>query len=181
MSDPAINSIVTDLCSDKYESTLFELAKATRWQLAGAKVTLQPTVPGGKADFNAIVDGTNVFVEVSTFPADDFSQRRFKVGVLVERAIKSVVNDRFPVAVKVRLRTFTDGDFDGDLGKAIRDVCHFLIDELKRGQRHSSIKRFRLGLLARNSSRSRQNRSPTRRGRRNPSRSRIGTCAVASA
>jgi hypothetical protein len=61
-------------------------------------VTLQPAVPGGKADFNAIVDGIEVVVEVSTFPADDFSQRRFKVAGIV-------VNDRFPVAVKVRLTT----------------------------------------------------------------------------
>jgi len=134
MSDPAISTILADLRSDKYESTLFELAKASRWMTAGATVMLQPTVPGGIADFAAVIDGIKVIVEASIFPCDDFAHRRFKVGLIVERAIKSVVNDRFPVAVKVRLISYPEGDFDGALGKAIREACHSLISELSQGR-----------------------------------------------
>jgi hypothetical protein len=148
MSDPAIRTILADLRSDKYESTLFELAKATRWMTAGATVTLQPIVPGGAADFDAVIDGMEVVVEASTFPADDFSQRKFKIGGIVERAIKSVVNDRFPVAVKVRLTSFTEGDFDGALGKAIRDACHSLISELAQGGTAVVLKTLPFGTVS---------------------------------
>jgi hypothetical protein len=137
-SDPAITTVVNDLRSDKFEATFLELALAHRWKKAGASVTLQPPVPSGVADFAAVVDGTRFVVEASTFPADDFSKLQVRAGTIVAETLESVVKNRVPVAIKVVINEHTEGDFEGNLRKAVREVCTALLSALGEGARKMS-------------------------------------------
>ena len=138
-SDAAILTVLNDLRADKYESTLLELALAHRWSKAGAAITLQPPVPTGTADFAAIINGTRFVVEASTFPADVFSQRGFRAATIVTKAAESVINNRLPVAVKVVIREYIDGDFEGQLRHGVREVCRSLLAALKEGTAPNSF------------------------------------------
>ena len=129
-SDSAIGTIVDDLRSDKYESTLLELALAHRWKKAGAVVTLQPPVPGGVADFAAVIEDVRYVVEASVFPADDFSKWEFRAATIVTNAVDSVIKHRLPVAVKIVIRDHIDGDFEGQLRAAVRSACASLLTGL---------------------------------------------------
>jgi hypothetical protein len=141
-SDAAIATIVDDLRSDKYESTLLELALAHRWQKAGATVSLQPPVPTRAADFAAVIQGTAFIVEASTFPADDFSKRQFRAATIVTKAVDLVIRQRLPVAVKIVIKEYIDGDFEGQLRKAVREVCTSLLTSRTKSAKSSLSQDF---------------------------------------
>ena len=91
--DPAISTIIADLKTSKFESTLFELAMAYRWHDAGSVVALRPSTPKGEADFSAKIRGKLFVVEVSGFPHDVFAQPKFRVPMIVDQAVKATIKD----------------------------------------------------------------------------------------
>lgn len=122
--DPAVSRIIADLKSSKFESTLFELAMAYRWGGAGSVVALRPSTPKGEADFDAAILGKTFVVEVSGFPHDVFTEPKFRVPMIVNQAIKAVINERFPVALKMRLTTFPPGNAEETIRHTVADACH---------------------------------------------------------
>lgn len=123
MRDPAISTIVSDLRSDKFESALEELAAAYRWLKAGVDVRLHPAVPGGEADFEAIIHELPYVVEVSSISVDKNLIHRLRIGMIVSQAIKDVLKRERPVAVKLRIQQYPTGDVEGRLRGEISSVC----------------------------------------------------------
>lgn len=128
-ADPALPGVLTDLRSDKYPSTLFELAMAHRWRLAGADVRLQPPTPSGIADFEATISGAPFIVECSVTPDTLFQEPRFVLPTLVTDAAAGVLDrELFAVAVKVTVHKPLAGDWQGELRRLVKDLTRAVID-----------------------------------------------------
>src|SRR6266851_4066573 len=128
-SDPAIREIISDLRSDKFESTLAELATAYRWLRSGAGVRLHPVVPSGEADFEAINHETPYIVEISSVPAEERFIRRLRLGIIISDTIKHVFKRKRAVAVKARIHEYPPGDLEGQFRSTVQDACKRLTDE----------------------------------------------------
>ncbi|MGA2711889.1 MAG: hypothetical protein ABSG41_02190 [Bryobacteraceae bacterium] len=87
------------------------------------------------ADFAAVIEGNRYVVEASVFPADDFSKLEFRAATIVTKAVDSEIKHRFPVAVKIVIREYIDGDFEGQLRAAVRGACKSLLTVLPQGKR----------------------------------------------
>jgi hypothetical protein len=104
-NEQAMRDIINDLKSDKYQAIVAELATAFRWKKAGAIVALHPQVPVGEADYSARIAGNDYTVEVSAFPHDELQESEFRLQMIVQDCVKSVLKREIPVVVKV---TFSD-------------------------------------------------------------------------
>jgi hypothetical protein len=121
--DPAIPTIIADLKSSKFESTVFELAMAYRWRDAGSVVVLRPSTPKGEADFDARIQGKTFVVEVSGFPDDIFVQPKFRVPMIIDQAVKVTIKRAVPVAVKMTLTSFPPGNSEEAIRHAVTGAC----------------------------------------------------------
>ena len=75
--------------ADKYAATVMELSIASKFQIAGAKVSLAPRTQRGTADFAAEVEGKAHLVEVSGFPNDPFRSDSMAFVGAMQGALKS--------------------------------------------------------------------------------------------
>lgn len=132
--DPALAAVLADLRSDKYPSTLFELAMALRWKNAGAEVRLQPPTPSGVADFEAVISGTRFTVECSVSPDRVFEDLEFVLPSLVSDIVSGVLGQEpFAVAVKITVHKPLSGDWQGELRRRAKDLCREVIDRARQG------------------------------------------------
>jgi hypothetical protein len=130
-ADPALPGVITDLRSDKYPSTLFELAMAHRWRLAGADVHLQPPTPSGVADFEATISGAPFVVECSVTPDMVFQEPSFVLPSLVTDAVAAVLGQKlFALAVKVTVFKPLAGDWQGELRQLVKEIAAAVIDRI---------------------------------------------------
>jgi hypothetical protein len=127
MRDPALPAVLDDLRSDKYESTFFELAMAYRWSQCGGNVSLQPPTARGVADFAAELHGKPYVIEASIFPADVMETPRFRTASVIMDATKVATDRDVAVAVKVVVREYPEGDWQGRLRAGVRDSCAKLL------------------------------------------------------
>lgn len=87
--DPGITKIINTLrVPDKFDPTLFELAMALRFRLAGASIRLEPLTPHGVADFDARIGGSRFLIEVSSFPLDMLRNEDMAFLFAMQRAQK---------------------------------------------------------------------------------------------
>jgi hypothetical protein len=128
-NDPAIGAIISDLRSDKFESTLAELATAYRWLRSGVDVKLHPPVPSGEADFEAVMHEMPYVVEVSSVPAEERFIRRLRLGIIISDTVKDVFRRERPVAVKARIHEYPPGDLEGQFRGAVQRTCRRLRDQ----------------------------------------------------
>jgi len=128
-ADPALPDVLSDLRSDKYPSTLFELAMAHRWRLAGADVRLQPPTPSGVADFKATISGAPFIVECSVTPDTIFQEPSFVLPSLVTDAAAGILGrEPFAVAAKVTVHKPLAGDWQGELRRLVKDLTRAVVD-----------------------------------------------------
>jgi hypothetical protein len=127
MLDPALPTILNDLRSDKYESTFFELAMAYRWSQCGGNVRLQPPTARGVADFAAEIYGIPYVIEASIFPADLMDTPRFKTASVIMDAVKVATARDVAVAVKVIVREYPGGDWQGQIRAGVKEICGKLL------------------------------------------------------
>jgi hypothetical protein len=131
--DPALPKILAGLKSHSYHATFLELALAYRWQRAGAKVRLQPPTPKGEADYEASLCERPYIVEASMFPADVFTDMRFRLPTIASRAADSAVPKGMGVSVKVRIHHYPPGDIEGQFREAITQACTKWRDQVLTG------------------------------------------------
>lgn len=127
MRDKALPTVLDDLRSDKYESTFLELAMAYRWSQCGGDVSLQPPTARGVADFAAEIHGQPYIIEASILPADVFETPQFRTAGLIMDATKVITDRDVAVAVKVIVREYPAGDWQGRLRAGVRDTCAKLL------------------------------------------------------
>jgi len=134
-NDPALPGMLADLRSEKYPSTLFELAMAYRFQGSGAGVRLQPGTPKGNvADFAATIGGLEFTVEVSVSPGDFFKQPRFRASMVAARTVEAVVDGVFPVAVRLTFHSMPDGNWEAMLGADLKRLCLSLREKAAKSE-----------------------------------------------
>jgi hypothetical protein len=131
--DAALASVLADLRSEKYPSTLFELAMAHRWKKAGAEIRLQPPTPAGIADFKAAISGTPFVVECSVTPDEIFQEPGFVLPSLVADVVSDTLDrEPFAVAVKITVRKSLTGDWQGELRRLAKTLCRDIIDHVHK-------------------------------------------------
>ena len=130
MRDPALPTVLDDLRSDKYESTFFELAMAYRWSQSGGSVSLQPPTARGVADFAAELHGKSYVIEASILPADVMDTPRFRTASVIMDATKVATDRDVAVGVKVIVREYPEGDFQGQVRAGVRNACGKLLSDL---------------------------------------------------
>jgi hypothetical protein len=131
--DPALPGVLTDLRSNKYPSTLFELAMAHRWCLAGADVRLQPPTPSGVADFEATISGAPFIIECSVTPDTIFQEPSFVLPSLVTDATAGILGQEpFAVAAKVTVHKPLAGDWQGELRRLVKDLTRAVVDRVDK-------------------------------------------------
>lgn len=129
--DPRIASVLANLRSGtKYRPTLFELAMAYRWQRAGARVTLEPEIKHGLADFAAEIDGITFIVECASFPTDIFDTDPNVLGQFLSPFGSKNFDFPFSVTLELQVTEQTPGDFFGDVLRACKDAMQRFRQEL---------------------------------------------------
>ncbi|MFZ2491617.1 MAG: hypothetical protein WA208_09045 [Thermoanaerobaculia bacterium] len=114
-NDPALNAVIQDLRTDKYDAVLQELAFAYRWQAGGAAVSLRPATPTGEADFQATIDGLAFTVETSLFPSDVTKDLRFRLPLVISDAIDAAAPLDRSITLKFRLDTLPPGNVEAEV------------------------------------------------------------------
>lgn len=133
-SDSALPAVLTDLRSDKYPSTLFELATAYRWRMAGAQVRLQPPTPSGVADFEAVISDALFTVECSVSPDTIFQDPIFILPGLASDTVADVLGEEpFAVAAKITVHKPLTGDWQGELRRLAKTLCRAVIERVQKG------------------------------------------------
>jgi hypothetical protein len=139
--DPAVQTVINDLKSHKYEAVLFELGLAYRWKIAGADVRLHPITPKGKvADYAATIDDLLFMVEASSFPGGDAT----RIPFLIVRCVEANLKKELAVNVKVRITEYPVGNFDALLHSRVRAACTAFRDAHETGTQtpYSSTESF---------------------------------------
>jgi hypothetical protein len=131
--DPALPAVLDDLRSDKFPSSFFELAMAYRWKKAGAQITLQPTVPAGVADFEALLSELSFVVECSVSVDELFDQPSFRLTSLIADCITTMVEEPVALAAKLTVREHPSGDFHGELRRSAKKLCREALSQLHSG------------------------------------------------
>lgn len=122
--DPAMPDVVRDLISPEFPSTLFELAMAYRWQLAGAQVALQaPAAKGRLADFAAVLNELKFVVEASNISSELFDQLSFRTPLLIRQAARPALRDGSVLLVKLTVRTSPPKDWEQDVRRSVKECC----------------------------------------------------------
>jgi hypothetical protein len=133
-SDPALPAVLTDLCSDKYPSTLFELSTAYRWRMAAAQVRLQPPTPSGVADFEAVISDATFTVECSVSPDTVFQDPTFILTGLVADVISDALGEEpFAVIAKITVHKALTGDWQGEMRRLTKSLCRAVIERVQKG------------------------------------------------
>jgi hypothetical protein len=133
-SDPALGGVLADPRSDKYPSTLFELAMTHRWKKAGADVRLQPPTPSGIADFDASIEGLRFVVECSVSPDRVFEQADFVLPRLVSHVVADALDrEPFAIAVWVTVSEPLTGDWQGEFRRIVKTLVRQVIDHTRKG------------------------------------------------
>jgi len=138
VEDPSLPTVLKDLRSAKYPSTLFELTMAYRWKAADAQVLLQPKTPRGFADFEATIHDLRFVIECSVFQDDFFSRPAFKLGPLIKDALRDSFLKQVPLAAKIEIKELA-GDLQGDLKRVAKRLAREIEESADPG---SATRRF---------------------------------------
>lgn len=125
--DPAFSEISKALMSSKFSSTVFELAMAFRWRLAGGTIQLQPPASGGRVgDFSCAINDVSFLVEASNIAAELFEALSFRVPLLVQRTTSSYLSPGSVLLVKFQARSAPVGMWEQALVDALKASCYDL-------------------------------------------------------
>jgi hypothetical protein len=123
-SDPAMPETVKDLISPKFQSTLFELAMAYRWQRAGGKVTLHAPAAGKRvADFGIVLNEVPFLVEASNISTELFDQLSFRAPLLIQRAALPALREGSVLLVKFVFRSVPSGTWEQKIRTSVTECC----------------------------------------------------------
>ena len=112
-SDPALPRIAQDLVSSKFQSTVFELAMAYRWRLAGGQITLQPPAARGRiGDFSAVLSEVPFIVETSNISTDLYEKISFRAPLLIRKAVPAALLNNSVLLVEVSFKATPTGTWD---------------------------------------------------------------------
>jgi hypothetical protein len=126
-TDPAFPEIAKALMSPKFSSTVFELAMAFRWRLAGGTIQLQPPASGGRfGDFSCTLSDVSFLVEASNIPAELFEALSFRAPLLIQRTVSSYLSPASVLVVKFQVRSAPLGMWEQALVDALKASCYEL-------------------------------------------------------
>lgn len=126
-SDPATPRIAQDLISPKFPSTLFELAMAYRWRIAGGQITLQPPAAEGRiGDFSAVLNEVPFIVEASNISAETFEKLSFRAPLLIRKTVPLALLSGSVLLVKAIFRTIPTGAWEDNLRRSVKECCYDL-------------------------------------------------------
>jgi hypothetical protein len=124
-ADPALPQIAKDLISPKFVSTLFELAMAYRWQIAGGEIALQAPAAGQRVgDFSAVLNEVPFLIEASNISTELFEQLSFRAPLLIKNAAAGALSQDGVLQIKLIFRSVPDGEWEQTLRRAVKECCY---------------------------------------------------------